>query len=184
MSLAKNFKMMSLYNQRMNNQLLQHCLPLSNDILEKQTHSFFSNIISYWNHILFGDLILMGRLASNQIASLSPSDLSALPTPKSPQDIYHSDLHALARLRQQLDELIIRFCDNLTEDDCGKFITYTTTEGLSITKAVADVVQHLFNHQTHHRGQLTCVLSQNGIDYGCMDLPVVVSEGSCGQQVR
>lgn len=48
----------------------------------------------------------------------------------------------------------------------------------TITKAVADITQHIFNHQTHHRGQLTCVLSQLGIDYGCMDLPVIVAEGS------
>jgi uncharacterized damage-inducible protein DinB len=44
--------------------------------------------------------------------------------------------------------------------------------------AVADITQHIFNHQAHHRGQLTCVLSQFGVDYGCMDLPVVVTEGS------
>jgi uncharacterized damage-inducible protein DinB len=162
----------------MNAQLMDSCLALSNDLLEKETHSFFPNIISYWNHILFGDLILVSRLALNQIGKLSPSDLSAFPTPKSPQDIYYSKLSDIAVLRKQVDELIIQYCINLTEEDCERFITYTTTEGVYITKAVADVTQHIFNHQTHHRGQLTCVLSQLGIDYGCMDLPVIVSEGS------
>jgi uncharacterized damage-inducible protein DinB len=57
-------------------------------------------------------------------------------------------------------------------------MTYHTTEGDEITKVAADVTQHLFNHQTHHRGQLTCILSQFDIDYGCMDLPVIVPEGS------
>ena len=178
LNLAKNFRMMSLYNQRMNAQLMDSCLALSNDLLEKETHSFFPNIISYWNHILFGDLILVSRLALNQIGKLSPPDLSAFPTPKSPQDIYYSKLSDIAVLRKQVDELIIQYCINLTEEDCERFITYTTTEGVSITKAVADVTQHIFNHQTHHRGQLTCVLSQFGVDYGCMDLPVIVSEGS------
>jgi uncharacterized damage-inducible protein DinB len=178
LSLAKNFRMMSLYNQRMNVQLMGNCLALSNDILEKETHSFFPNIISYWNHILFGDLILVGRLALNEIANLSPQDLSAFPTPKSPKDIYYSTLLDIAGLRAQVDELIIQYCSNLTEADCEKFITYTTTEGTSITKVVADVTQHIFNHQAHHRGQLTCVLSQFGVDYGCMDLPVIIAEGS------
>jgi len=162
----------------MNAQLMDSCLALSNDLLEKETHSFFPNIISYWNHILFGDLILVGRLALNHIGSLSPQYLSVFPTPKSPQDIYYSKLSDIAVLRKQVDELIIQYCANLTEEDCEKFITYTTTEGTSITKAVADVTQHIFNHQAHHRGQLTCVLSQFGVDYGCMDLPVIVSEGS------
>ena len=66
----------------------------------------------------------------------------------------------------------------ITEEDCEKSITYTSTEGVTFTKSVADVTQHIFNHQTHHRGQLTCVLSQCRVDYGCMDLPVIVSEGS------
>jgi uncharacterized damage-inducible protein DinB len=163
----------------MNAQLMDCCLDLPVDILEKETNSFFSNIISYWNHILFGDLILLGRLASNEIGKLQLNDFAALPSPKSPQDTYHSHLPELATLRQQVDELIYYYCDNLTEEECEKFITYTTTEGDSITKAVADVTQHIFNHQTHHRGQLTCILSQFGVDYGCADLPVIVSEGSC-----
>ena len=178
LSLSKNFKMMSLYNQRMNSQLIGHCQTLTTETLEKNTQSFFPNIISYWNHILFGDLILMGRLASNNIAKLSPLDFSEFPTPTSPQDIYHTNLLDIAMLRAQVDALIIRYCYNLTEEDCDRFITYTTTEGIAITKAVADVTQHIFNHQAHHRGQLTCLLSQAGVDYGCMDLPVIVAEGS------
>jgi uncharacterized damage-inducible protein DinB len=31
-------------------------------------------------------------------------------------------------------------------------------------------VTHFFNHQTHHRGQLTALLSQCGKDYGVTDL--------------
>lgn len=178
MSLSKNFRMMSLYNQRMNNQLMGHCLTLSADILTKDTDSFFPNIISYWNHILFGDLILLGRLAANNIGSLSPLDFSEFPKPISPQDIYHTNLLDIALLRTQIDVLIIRYCKNLTENDCDRFITYTTTEGDVISKAVADITQHIFNHQTHHRGQLTCLMSQAGVDYGCMDLPVIVTEGS------
>lgn len=147
-------------------------------MLEKETHSFFPNIISYWNHILFGDLILLGRLALNEIAQLQLEDVAKFPSPKSPKDIYHNRLSDIAALRKQVDKLIIKYCDNLTEEDCEKFITYTTTEGDTITKAVADITQHIFNHQAHHRGQLTCILSQFGVNYGCMDLPVIVSEGS------
>ena len=169
---------MALYNQRINEQLMANCLALSNELLEKETHSFFPNIMSYWNHILFGDLILLRRLALNHIARLTPQTLSALPTPESPQDIYCRKLSDFAYLRSQVDELIIQYCTNLTDDDCERFINYTTTEGESITKAIADVTQHIFNHQAHHRGQLTCVLSQFGVDYGCMDLPIIVSEGS------
>jgi len=179
LSLAKNFIMLSHYNQRMNVQLIECCALLPTDVLFKETNSFFSNIISYWNHILFGDLILLERLASNHIAGISPDDFTKLPSPKSPNDIYHNKFCDLAIVRKTVDELIIKYSSNLTDVECQKFITYQTTEGESITKAVSDITQHIFNHQAHHRGQLTCVLSQFGVNYGCMDLPVIVPEGSC-----
>ncbi|TQV89451.1 DinB family protein [Aliikangiella coralliicola] len=178
MSLTNNFKMLSLYNQRINNQLLDCCFSLPNELLVKETHSFFSNIISYWNHILFGDLIISGRLAKNQIAGLSLEDLAGFPIPKSPNDIYYHNLEAISELRKKVDRVIINYCENLVDTDCERKITYQTTEGKSFTKSVAELTQHLFNHQTHHRGQLTCILSQFGADYGCMDLPVIVPEGS------
>ena len=177
MSLVKNFHMMSVYNQRINEQLINCCVTLSNEQLNQETHSFFPTIIAYWNHILFGDLILLSRLALNNIGSLSVRDFSQLPTPNSPQDIYCHDFNDLILLRRKVDMLINTYCAQLTEEECEQSITYTSTEGQVITKAVAEVTQHLFNHQTHHRGQLTCLLSQLGIDYGCMDLPVIVAEG-------
>ncbi|WP_353518023.1 DinB family protein [Thalassotalea sp. SU-HH00458] len=173
-----NFKMMSLYNQRINRQLMHCCLPLSVEILEQDSHSFFTNIMSYWNHLLFGDLVLLTRLAQHNIGQLTLADFTRFPAPISPQDIYYQELTQLNTCRQALDELIICFCQNLTEQACEQVISYTTTEGVLLTKKVADIVQHLFNHQTHHRGQLTCLLSQNGVDYACMDLPVIVPEGS------
>jgi len=101
---------MSRYNKRINAQLMNCCLALSKDVLERQINAFFPNIMSYWNHLLFGDLILLGRLASNEIGQLKPKDFSKLPSPKSPQDIYHTHLPDLASLRLQVDELIDDYC--------------------------------------------------------------------------
>lgn len=178
MSLVKNFKMMSAYNQSVNEQLITCCAALTIKQLNQDSKSFFPSIIAYWNHILFGDLILLSRLAQNNVGNLSREHLSTFPQPKSPRDIYCNDFSEVIILRRKVDSLIQWYCDNLTEEECEQFISYRTTEGQSLTKAVADITQHLFNHQTHHRGQLTCVLSQLGVDYGCMDLPVIIAEGS------
>lgn len=180
MGLANNFRMMAHYNQRINKQLMELCLVLPEDKLRQATHSFFPNIISYWNHILFGDLILMKRMAANSVTGLSLDMFETLPVPNSPNDVYCDSLADFALLRDRVDLIILQYCSQLSEQECGSILSYITTEGQQITKSVADVLQHLFNHQTHHRGQLTCVLSQLGIDYGCMDLPVIVSEGSLG----
>ena len=178
MSLVKNFVLLSHYNQRINQQLINCCLKMPNDLLHKDTKSFFPTILSYWNHILFGDLILLGRIAANNITHLKASDLATFPSPQSPTDIYCHEFTEIVILREAIDKLLIKFCQQLTENQCQQSISYTSTEGEHLTIALADLVQHIFNHQSHHRGQLTCLLSQCGVDYGCMDLPVIVAEGS------
>ena len=170
--------MMALYNSRINQQLLACCHALPAEDLVRDTQSFFPNIIAYWNHIFFGALIMLGRLARNGVSSLTPTDLDNLPTPVSTTDIYFTDFTKLSEARALVDALLIKYCQNLTESACEQVIHYQNTEGANISIKVADMTQHLFNHQTHHRGQLTCILSQMAVDYGCMDLPMIVSEGS------
>lgn len=178
MNIVKNFQMMALYNQRINQQLMKHCIAMPENLLKKDTKSFFSSIIHYWNHLIFGDLILMNRLIANEQGTFSAKNLSCFPTPKTPQDVYSLDISELATLRYQIDDVIIHYCQQLSETTCAQQLSYKTTEGDLVIKRAADVIQHLFNHQTHHRGQLTCVLSQFGVDYGCMDLPIIVPQGS------
>ncbi|WP_260618843.1 DinB family protein [Pseudoxanthomonas mexicana] len=43
-------------------------------------------------------------------------------------------------------------------------------EGATFTRSVEGLLTHLFNHQTHHRGQVTTLLSQAGVDVGVTDL--------------
>ena len=44
------------------------------------------------------------------------------------------------------------------------------TKGATFTRSVEGLLTHLFNHQTHHRGQVTTLLSQVGVDVGVTDL--------------
>ena len=44
------------------------------------------------------------------------------------------------------------------------------TSPISRTVPLDQLLAHLFNHQTHHRGQLTTLLDQMGYDYGVTDL--------------
>ena len=53
-------------------------------------------------------------------------------------------------------------------------ICYTNSSGDQFVKNLAHVLQHLFNHQTHHRGQITTLLSQSGIDVGSTDMIMLI----------
>jgi Uncharacterized protein conserved in bacteria len=51
--------------------------------------------------------------------------------------------------------------------------------GVVSDKDFYSLVMHFFNHQTHHRGQVTTLLSQAGVDVGDTDLVVLIPSESC-----
>jgi uncharacterized damage-inducible protein DinB len=53
-------------------------------------------------------------------------------------------------------------------------IRYTDTLGQSQAKNLGLLLQHFFNHQTHHRGQATALLFQAGVDMGVTDLAALI----------
>lgn len=178
MDLSSNFRMLALYNQRMNKQLLAVCRQLTDEQLHQNTNAFFPTIMAHWNHILFGDLIMLQRLVANDLVSVEVSTLTQLPVAKSVSDAFASNLDEFSELRELVDSIYIDITHQFTAESCNQMVTYTTTEGQVIRRSVGEFCQHVFNHQTHHRGQLTCLLSQFGLDFGCTDLPMIVPEGA------
>ncbi|RYF36786.1 MAG: damage-inducible protein DinB, partial [Comamonadaceae bacterium] len=53
-------------------------------------------------------------------------------------------------------------------------LTYTSTAGVTSCRSFGALVQHFFNHQTHHRGQVSTLLFQSGVDVGMTDLLAVI----------
>lgn len=51
-------------------------------------------------------------------------------------------------------------------------------KGVVSDKDFYSLVMHFFNHQTHHRGQVTTLLSQAGVDVGDTDLVVLIPSES------
>ncbi|MEX0337032.1 DinB family protein [Vibrio tubiashii] len=178
MDLSSNFRMLALYNQRMNQHLLSVCEQLSPQQLNQETHSFFPSVMAHWNHILFGDLIMLQRLVANQIHRLTPQQVDALPIAKAVDDTFVTSIEELKALRSLVDQIYIDMTKDFTAETCAKTVVHITTEGGEMRRNVGEFCQHIFNHQTHHRGQLTAILAQLGRDFGCTDLPVIVPEGS------
>jgi uncharacterized damage-inducible protein DinB len=78
------------------------------------------------------------------------------------------------KLRQDLDILIINWCQEITEMNLAQNLTYTDTKGNAYQKNFGQLIQHFFNHQTHHRGQISTLLNQQGIDLGVTDLLQII----------
>jgi uncharacterized damage-inducible protein DinB len=77
--------------------------------------------------------------------------------------ILFDELGSLERARREEDARIIRYVDGLSEEGIGKDVSYSTTRGVPQRNRLGEILAHLFNHQTHHRGQAHAILTILGI---------------------
>ena len=153
-------RMMSKYNAWMNDRLFDICAGLSDTERKANRHLFFKSIHGTLNHLLYGDIAWMSRFLGQ------PQGLPPLG-----QDLYNN-FDDLKTARSEWNKKIIHWAEILSEEWLAEQYTYTSVvDGRDRTLQNWILVTHMFNHGTHHRGQLTAALSQMGLDYGSTDLP-------------
>lgn len=170
MTLKPHFELMADYNQWMNRQLYECAGQLSTAELEANRGAFFKSIIGTLNHILVGDTIWLKRFASHSAEFESLRYLLNIEPPKTLDTVLHAKLKPLQTARFELDERIKMFSLELNPETVSSSLTYRNTKGETFTKNLGHLIQHFFNHQTHHRGQVSTLLYQVGIDMGVTDL--------------
>lgn len=164
------FGLMAGYNQWMNGAIYQAAACLSETILHQDRGAFFKSIMGTLNHILVADILWLKRFAQHPKCYRALQPVLAMPHPQSLDEMLYSELALLWPVRQELDALIILWLQEMEEGDLSGNLDYTNTKGLPYSDHFGSLIQHFFNHQTHHRGQVTTLLSQNGVDVGSTDL--------------
>lgn len=178
MSLKDHFKLLATYNQWMNAKIYEAAGRLSAEERAKDRGAFFGSILGTLNHILVGDTIWLKRFATLPSCRTSLCEVNDLPDPSSLNQILFEDFAALSERRVWLDSLIIHWVDELSDDELEVVLSYRTTKGVPVSKRFSSLVLHFFNHQTHHRGQVSALLSQAGQDIGVTDLLAIIPEES------
>jgi len=74
-----------------------------------------------------------------------------------------------------LDASIEDWVAAMPEDFAGRTMRYSNTKGVVREHPMWQALTHFFNHQAHHRGQVTTLLMQAGVDPGMTDLIALVS---------
>lgn len=165
-----HFQLMADYNLRMNEQFFEAAKKLPEDDLRAEKGAFFGSILGTLNHILVGDLIWLSRFSIHSIRYQSLRQLQNLPQPQSLNQIIYQSLDLLAPVRKHVDGSIkIWLYNEAVESDFDKTLVYRNTKGIESERKFGELVSHLFNHQTHHRGQVSTLLFQAGIDVGVTD---------------
>lgn len=176
MLLKTYFARMAQYNQWMNEKVYACAAGLDPDILHEDRGAFFGSIFRTLNHLMVADRIWLKRFAEHprHFAALEP--VRAMPHPYTLDEILYPELGALSAARVELDAIIRAAFDEVSDADLAQPLSYRNRAGQAFRKNFGELAQHFFNHQTHHRGQITTLFSQLGIDVGVTDLVMLVPD--------
>lgn len=169
-----HYRTMARYNAWMNEKLYQVAAALSDGARKENRGAFFGSLHATLNHILLGDLVWLQRFATAEWDFPALNGLSFEPVQSlTGLDMeLHNDFAALSGERTTVDQAI----QDWAETDLTEAVTtadlnyYNILRKKDVTMPLALCVSHFFNHQTHHRGQATTLLSQMGIDVGATDM--------------
>jgi uncharacterized damage-inducible protein DinB len=161
----ESFLIQARYNRWMNEKLYHVCAAIPDEQRKADLGAFFKSIHGTLNHLLLADRIWMSRLTDRPFHAESLD-----------QELY-SDFEQLRREREATDAEIEAWVAGLTADRLESELTFTSiVDRQTRSFPLRRVLLHLFNHQTHHRGQITTLLNQIGFDSGVTDLLVMPEE--------
>ena len=153
-----HFRTLAAYNRWSNVRLYDACAGLGDAARKQDRGAYFSSIHNTLNHILVGDRAWLDRVEG---IDTGPVTLDA---------VLFDDFDALRQARAAEDDRIDRVLMGLDETRMAGDLSYRNVAGESHRTPLRLVLTHLFNHQTHHRGQVHGMLSQAGMPPPELDL--------------
>jgi uncharacterized damage-inducible protein DinB len=152
--------LMAEYNAFMNDKLYALCSELSDEERKRDRGAFFKSIYGTLSHLVWADRTFLTRLLKWDQPLGNPTD------------VFSEDFAELTVERKRLDKLLLEWAAGLDENSLAEpFEMYSVVYKRRRIMPLYLLVVQMLNHQTHHRGQLTTLLNQLGIDPGITDIP-------------
>jgi uncharacterized damage-inducible protein DinB len=167
-ALIAHYREMARYNRWMNEKLYALAAELSDEERKRATGAFFGSLHGTFNHLLLSDRVWLARFG----AGPRPENVTSL------GDVLFADFDELRQERAATDAVVEQYTSGLQPDDLTSTLSYRTSKGVPMSHALWIALSHWFNHQTHHRGQATTIISQLGRDPGVTDLLVLLLANS------
>lgn len=175
MNRLEHLQLMAAYNQWMNDKLLIAAASLPASAVSADRQAFFGSVLGTLNHLVVADIIWLKRFARHPCGFPALDAVCQLDDPQALNQQVFNNLPDLAVRRRMLDQVIIDWVAGLRDADLDATLQYTNTAGIVAARNFYGVLIHLFNHQTHHRGQATTLLTQAGADVGSTDLLALIA---------
>lgn len=172
-----HFALMARYNVWMNEKLYGAAARLPEHEVVAERGAFFGSLAGTLNHLILADTIWLQRFATHPVRYGALDTVRGLSAPTSlGQEVPAPPLAAMWESRQLLDAAISGWIGELRDEHLDQTLRYRRLNGEAYAKRFGSVIGHFFNHQTHHRGQVSTLLFQAGVDIGPTDLLVLIGE--------
>jgi len=160
------FQAFAGYNGSVNQSILELVEPLKKEQIMMETKAYYPSIFETLLHNLIGDLTWLKRCldATKGNKGLNNRGVISLEE-KSLRKELESDYRRFFQYRKQMDDVIIEFVNELDESKLESVIRYKNYKGEEVEKELWKMLLHWFNHQTHHRGQVSVLLDMVGVDH-------------------
>jgi uncharacterized damage-inducible protein DinB len=160
MNAHEYFYAMARYNVWATKRLLKACEPLTDEAYRRDVGLFFKSIHGTLNHLLVGEHLLWYARFAKGVSPKPTLDMEAEPDRE--------------RLAQALRGGAANWLPLIESWSLQRFegkLAYTTMRGQDVALPFAATLAHVFNHGTHHRGQITAALTMLG--QACPELDMV-----------
>jgi uncharacterized damage-inducible protein DinB len=164
MSLTRNIRMLTRYTAWANERMFAALAALPEGQATARRPTGFGTMVNTLNHACVVDLIWQAHLEGR------PHGFTARITETEP---------ALADLRAaqaQLDAWYVAYADALTDAAHDEVVHFRFVDGGAGAMTRGDMLLHVVNHKTYHRGYVADLLYQAGSRPPVMDLPVFLRD--------
>lgn len=160
---------MARYNRWQNQNLLAASSALSDAARRQNRGAFFGSIHGTFSHLLWGDGMWMHRFVGLPKPEGGIGDSAAL----------YEDWDRFCETRRVMDEAIIGWSQKVGTDWLASRISwFSGSAQRDFSQPAWLLATHMFNHQTHHRGQIHAMLTQAGVKPGATDLAMMLEPNS------
>jgi uncharacterized damage-inducible protein DinB len=158
------FELLAEYNEKTNREVLAILGAQPPELASRPGGAYHGSILGVLNHVLQADVIWLERFAHQfpELGFLPP----ALPVFKlgSLKDVVWDSLPVFQPVREKVDGLLRRAVRELPPARYPEVLEYRNIKGEAQRKVIWRALLHVFNHQTHHRGQAAALLDRFGVD--------------------
>ena len=160
------------YNRSANEKLVGILRASESAVLKEDQGAYYKSVIGTLEHVAGAEIVLLRRFAGFfAYASLSAHRFITGNIDEIKAS-FHDDPAALYAVLAEADGLMVSFAHELKESELPQRVMYVTAKGDKIERAYWNMIVHVFNHSTHHRGEISALLDRKGIanDYSGFNL--------------